>query len=109
MTFHQHCFYNKQFIITGSLPALLLKIALHFKGKFLQQLTKHSVRLLVDDFLVISEFLGLRYWSFDTLTESPQSGRSTKYYVRGYSIITILFYMILLFLEHVIYYTNICK
>jgi len=66
------------------LPALLLKIALHSKGKFFQQLTKHSVRLLVDDFLVISEFLGLRYWSFDTLTEFPQSGRSTKYVTHGH-------------------------
>jgi len=59
---------------------LLLKIALHSKGKFLQQLTRHSVRLLVGDFLVIREFLVLRYVSFDTLTEFPHSGKSIIYH-----------------------------
>jgi len=30
----------------------------------------------------------LRYFSFDTLTESPQSGKSTKYVTHGHGCIT---------------------
>jgi len=72
-------FYIIYLILLIFLPALLLKIALQSKGKFLQQLTRHSVRLLVGDFLVIREFLVLRDMSFDTPTEFPHSGKSIIY------------------------------
>jgi len=44
------------------------------------------VRLLVGDFLVIREFLVLRYKSFDTLTESPHSGKSITKFISLYNM-----------------------